>query len=141
MKARILSSSAAVFGVFCALSFAPPGAAQTRKAAPVHTLNAATIFHDYCAACHGPGGKGDGPVAPALKETVPDLTVLARRSGGTFPRERVRRIIEGDETMAPHGTREMPVWGPVFHQIESDQDLGNVRIDNLLRYLESLQQK
>jgi len=42
---------------------------------------------------------------------------------------------------AGHGTREMPVWGPIFSQVDRDQDLGRVRIDNLARYLASLQTK
>jgi hypothetical protein len=33
----------------------------------------------------------------------------------------------------------MPVWGPIFHQVEADIDRGNVRIENLIRYLESIQ--
>jgi hypothetical protein len=35
----------------------------------------------------------------------------------------------------------MPVWGPIFHQIEEDQDFGNVRLRNLIKYLETIQQK
>jgi hypothetical protein len=53
----------------------------------------------------------------------------------------VRRIIAGDEDHATHGSREMPVWGPVFHQIENDQDLGYVRLQNVTEYLISIQQK
>jgi hypothetical protein len=53
----------------------------------------------------------------------------------------VRRIIAGDENHAAHGSREMPVWGPVFHQIENDQDLGYVRLQNMTEYLISIQQK
>jgi mono/diheme cytochrome c family protein len=33
----------------------------------------------------------------------------------------------------------MPVWGPVFHQVEADMDWGNVRIHNLVNFLESIQ--
>jgi mono/diheme cytochrome c family protein len=33
----------------------------------------------------------------------------------------------------------MPIWGPVFHQIEWDVDRGNVRLENLVKYLESIQ--
>jgi len=33
----------------------------------------------------------------------------------------------------------MPIWGPVFHQVESDVDRGYVRLDNLIKYLESIQ--
>ena len=45
----------------------------------------------------------------------------------------------GEEVSASHGSREMPIWGPIFHQIESDVDRGNVRLENLVKYLESIQ--
>src|SRR6266404_884130 len=32
------------------------------------------LFLDHCAACHGPGGHGDGPAAAALKPAPADLT-------------------------------------------------------------------
>jgi len=38
-----------------------------------------------------------------------------------------------------HGSSEMPVWGPVFHRVERDQDLGLLRINNLMKYLGSIQ--
>ena len=77
--------------------------------------------------------------SPALKATVPDLTVIAKKNGGKFPTARVRRIIEGEGMIASHGTREMPVWGPIFSQVEADVDREPVRIENLLKYLESIQ--
>jgi hypothetical protein len=81
-------------------------------------------------------------MAKSLKRAPADLTRIAVRSGGTFPLARVRRVISGEETLdAGHGTREMPVWGPIFSQVEQDLDLGRVRVDNLARYLESLQVK
>jgi mono/diheme cytochrome c family protein len=33
----------------------------------------------------------------------------------------------------------MPIWGPIFHQVEADMDWGNVRLENLVNYLESIQ--
>jgi hypothetical protein len=57
-------------------------------------------------------------------------------------RERVKAIIAGQEqSLAAHGSCEMPVWGPVFHDVEWDQDFGEVRLDNVTRFIESLQQK
>jgi mono/diheme cytochrome c family protein len=78
-------------------------------------------------------------MAPALKTKVPDLTVLARNNRGRFPSNRVRSIITGDEVTKSHGSREMPIWGPIFHQVEADMDWGNVRLENLVKYLESIQ--
>lgn len=105
----------------------------------IRSVEGADLYREYCASCHGKGGKGDGPVAPALKATVPDLTVIAKNNGGKFPTARVRRIIEGEGMIASHGTREMPVWGPIFSQVEADVDREPVRIENLLKYLESIQ--
>jgi hypothetical protein len=55
---------------------------------------------------------------------------------------RVQKIISGEDVgTAAHGVREMPIWGPIFGQIAWDQDLGNVRIYNLAKYIESLQRR
>ena len=104
-------------------------------------LDGANIFRNCCASCHGVKGNGDGPVAPALKAKVPQVTTLAQRNGGMFPADRVRRIIAGDDVFAAHGSREMPIWGPIFHQIEYDQDLGYVRLQNVTDYLNTIQQR
>lgn len=107
----------------------------------IYSLKGPDLYQAHCAPCHGPEGKGDGPVSRALKTKPADLTVLAKNNGGKFPEERVRKFISGDEVIASHGSREMPVWGPIFHQVEEDQDFGNVRIRSLVKYLETIQQK
>ena len=124
--------------VICFLAL--PAAGQ-QPTPPVHTVDGAKLFLGYCASCHGVDGRGNGPAAAALKPRVPDLTRITWRSHGQFPRVRIRNIIEGTESPVAHGSREMPVWGPVFHQIDADQDLGNVRVDNLASYIESIQHK
>lgn len=116
-------------------------ASKARKTPSIRTVNGAEIFRDYCAPCHGMDGRGNGPVTPALRFNVPDLTQISKRAGGKFPGARVRSVIEGTESVSGHGSREMPVWGPVFHQVDADQDLGAVRTDNVTKYLESMQQK
>jgi len=78
-------------------------------------------------------------VAATLKATVPDLTIITVSNDGNFPVARMKRIIMGEGMIASHGSREMPVWGPIFHQVEEDVDRGNVRLENLVRYLESIQ--
>jgi len=123
---------------FCSTSV---HATKERKTPSIHTVNGAEIFRDYCAPCHGLDGRGNGRVAPALRFKVPDLTQISKRAGGKFPRARIRSVIEGTETVSGHGSREMPIWGPVFHQITADQDLGAVRTDNVTSYIESIQQK
>jgi mono/diheme cytochrome c family protein len=127
-----------------------PGAASSQtKPAPqkanenlIYSVRGPDLFHAHCAACHGSEGKGNGPASTSLKTKPADLTVLAKNNGGKFPVERVQKFISGDDpTLMSHGSREMPIWGPIFHQIEDDQDLGNVRLQNLIKYLESIQQK
>jgi hypothetical protein len=78
-------------------------------------------------------------MARAMKDAPADLTQIAIRNGGVFPEKKVKRIISGESDMTSHGTREMPLWGPIFSQIAWDQDLGRVRIANLTKYIESIQ--
>jgi mono/diheme cytochrome c family protein len=108
----------------------------------INSLDGPTLYIAYCAVCHGAGAKGDGPMAKMLTAKTPDLTRIAERHGGKLPRAQLQGIISG-ETAVPsgHGTREMPIWGPIFSQVSWDMDLGRVRVDNLARYLESLQEK
>ena len=107
----------------------------------IYSVKGPDLFRAHCAACHGEDAMGGGPLASALKTKVPDLAVMTRNNGRKFPSERVRRTILGDDVLLSHGSREMPVWGPIFHQLESDQDFGNVRLQNLVQYLESIQKK
>jgi mono/diheme cytochrome c family protein len=96
-------------------------------------------FDAYCASCHGTDGRGNGPVAGSLRNIPTDLTVLASRNGDSFPRERVAAVLMGtSRTVVAHGTRAMPIWGPLFRMFESDART-QVRIDNLVSYLEKLQ--
>ncbi len=100
------------------------------------------IFQYYCAACHGADGQGNGHAATAPGHAAPDLTVISRKNSGKFPYSRVKDVIEGTDTrLAAHGDRKMPVWGPIFHEVEADQDWGEVRLDAVTRYIESMQRK
>jgi len=120
----------------------PQTASQSEPTNLIYSVKGPDLYQAYCASCHGADGRGGGAVAPALKAKVPDLTVLAKNNKGVYPVAKVRRVIAGDESGLPaHGTRAMPVWGPIFHQIERDQDFGNVRLQNLAMYLESMQRK
>jgi hypothetical protein len=125
-----------------------PGAGRQTQIAPnaeeqfpplIRSIKGPDLFRAYCATCHGLDARGAGPVAPSLKAKVPDLTLLERNNRGQFPAARVRQIITGEDVVAAHGSREMPIWGPIFHQVEGDVDWGNVRLENLVKYLESIQ--
>src|SRR3954449_11010469 len=58
------------------------------------------MFEAYCASCHGRTGKGDGPAAIAMKTGVPDLTLMSKSHGGSFPTEHVWTVIEGQGMLA-----------------------------------------
>ncbi|HTP69806.1 MAG TPA: cytochrome c [Dongiaceae bacterium] len=107
----------------------------------IQSVKGPELFRAYCASCHGATAHGDGPVASNLKAKMPDLTVLTKTNKGKFPAAHVRDVIDGQQAIASHGSRAMPVWGPIFHQVENDQDFGEVRLQNLVKYLESIQQK
>ncbi len=108
----------------------------------IPSIDGPTLYTAYCAVCHGKTANGNGPMATILKERVPDLTTIGRRNGGPFPLARVQKIIDGTESAGlGHGTREMPIWGPIFSQVTSDRDYGKVRIYNLAKYLESIQKE
>src|SRR5215470_19038933 len=113
------------------------------KHVPIKATSAASgeeMYKNYCASCHGADGKGNGPAASALKTPPPDLAALAKGNGGKYPAMKVSSILHGEEVLAAHGSKDMPIWGNLFwtmsggHQAEVQQ-----RIANLNRYLESLQ--
>ncbi len=68
-------------------------------------------FQKNCAACHGKGGKGDGPLIEFLKQTPPDLTLISKNNGGVYPQEKVYEWIRDTKKIRAHGTDEMPIWG------------------------------
>src|SRR5437868_11666652 len=86
-------------------------------------------------------GKGTGPDAGALKTKPADLTLVSRKNGGKYPEIRVQRVINGEDDVMAHGSRDMPVWGQIFRHMSSNQDLGSVRIYNLVKYIEQVQAK
>lgn len=91
-------------------------------------------------ACHGPTGRGDGPESRNLKLPVPDLALLARRNGGAFPLERVRRSIDGRDAIKGHAGRTMPIWGLRFARGQGEPDaVVAQRLDALAEYLRGLQ--
>jgi mono/diheme cytochrome c family protein len=105
-------------------------------------IEGSRIFQYRCAACHGTDGRGHGPASLTLKHAAPNLTLIAKRNGGGFPYQQVKEVIEGkQQSPLAHGYRQMPLYGPIFHDIESDQDWGEVRLDAITRQVESMQQK
>jgi mono/diheme cytochrome c family protein len=116
--------------------------ASRKPSLSIESLAGHDTYAFYCASCHGAHGKGDGPTAAALAIRPPDLTQLARRRGGTFPRTDVEDFVTGGGRPVPsHGSADMPVWGPIFHSLDPSDVRTKVRIANLVEYLDSIQRK
>lgn len=137
-----------LIGVALLLAMSTSQAQEKEKAvkkAPIQNTSPGSgqeMFQSYCAACHGKDAKGAGPANVDLKTTPPDLTTLARRHDGKFPGDYVASVLRNGVKAPAHGSSEMPVWGPLFSAVSGgDQTLINMRISNLVRYLESLQVK
>jgi hypothetical protein len=110
-------------------------------------VSAEAAFARYCAPCHGEDARGNGKLAFGLSKPAPDLTRLTVRNGGTFPRERLARLIDGREQVGAHN-REMPIWGEWF-KLEAEEGFDGPagdeakirkRIDDLLDLLQSMQE-
>ena len=151
-----LREYAAVFLIALPLTVfggANPGQQETRPEAPEARINKTPAHYTppssgkgmylaYCASCHGKDGKGAGPAASAVKIAPVDLTVLAARNGGIFPENHVAQTIRGDSNTPSHGSKDMPVWGPIFGAIGTKSDgVVQLRVRNLTKYIESLQEK
>ncbi|MEI7446120.1 MAG: cytochrome c [Burkholderiales bacterium] len=144
------SRGAATVLAVAAFAAAGPGAAQTPTPSPVGVELGRHEFESNCATCHGMEARGDGPMKPFLAREPADLTAIARRHGGTFPRSAIADLIDGRGVTGPgpHGTRDMPVWGRIYREQSDAQTRGTPfpaewsvrgRIVALVDYLQSIQ--
>jgi mono/diheme cytochrome c family protein len=135
----------AILGCLLAAPSPLPGYAQsTLKPAPpilTESLVGRDLYVSYCAGCHGSEGKGDGPVGRALNVRPADLTTIARRYGSYQP-ALVEATLNGTRPQEPstaHGTREMPIWGALFRQLDTKESVARVRVQNLVKYVQTIQ--
>ncbi|TGD44150.1 cytochrome C [Pseudotabrizicola sediminis] len=101
-------------------------------------------FADFCAGCHGLSGKGAGELAGTLARRPADLTLLARRNGGTFPTTQVMAKIWG--YTGGKGSDVMPNFGPLLDSELVPYDGGDgimtptpVRLVQIAEHLKSIQ--
>lgn len=135
--------------VLSALLFVPTALLAADSAVKVKQTQAAytpassgpEMFKAYCVSCHGTDAKGHGPAALALKTPPTDLTTLAKDNHSKYPAFRVSAAIR-DGNVLSHGSKDMPVWGTVLGSIgDTTKPEVELRITNLTRYIETLQQK
>ena len=101
-----------------------------------------------CAICHGDDGKGDGPLSNRLDKKPPDLTQIQKNNDGIFPFIHLHKVIDGRESIDPHGSRTMPIWGDRLSgeswfevSTKHAETLARGKIFEMLLYLESIQEK
>jgi len=118
---------------------------KSKVTIPVTKTSAASgklMYSSYCAPCHGVDGRGQGPVASALRTPPMDLTVLSRNNHGKFPDTHVVSVLQSGAEIPSHGSAEMPVWGPILGRMNQTNTQDRLlRISNLSRYLETMQVK
>jgi mono/diheme cytochrome c family protein len=128
-------------GAIAAGSARPAAQAPAAPALGRSPATGAHLFRTYCASCHGERALGDGPLSASLRRSPPNLTELAKRNNGVYPKEMVFKIIDGRQRVAGHGGPEMPVWGDAFQRsIEvADEKALTMRIQALVDFLETIQ--
>jgi mono/diheme cytochrome c family protein len=99
--------------------------------------NGEQMYKQYCAACHGPEGKGDGPAVHFLKTPPPDITTLKLRNHGKYPAGTVKCALLNSDVSHAQATLDMPDWGSLFWS--QNQGLAPLMVYNLTSYVESLQ--
>jgi mono/diheme cytochrome c family protein len=116
--------------------------ASAQEAKPAQPVDAGRgLFLLYCASCHGPAGRGNGPAGDEFRHRPADLTQFAKNNGGVFNNALIHRIIDG-RSVKSHGTMEMPVWGDAFKwRLGLDEEGVRQRIEAIVRYVESIQEK
>ena len=145
MHARKLFGMGAVLLMSAVFAMAQQAGKTQIKHVPLKSTSAASgqeMYTSYCAVCHGTDATGNGPAQSALKVPATDLTTLAQKNGGKYPAMHVSSVLRGDAELPAHGSKDMPVWGPLFRNLSQGHESEvQQRIANINAYIESLQKK
>ncbi|MEM1066445.1 MAG: cytochrome c [Pseudomonadota bacterium] len=127
--------------ILCAAALALsalPASAET-----VDVANGGALFQAHCAACHGAGALGDGPMTEILSIVPADLTQLTDPEG--FPAGEIARAIDGRDMIAHGGP--MPVFGQILEDQSAVLDardgtpvFTSQAVVEIVRWLETVQQ-
>ena len=119
-------------GPLAAAGSDPPGIKWV-SAKHVDSLDGRVLYDAYCAACHGPTGRGNGPAARYLSVPVPDLSTLAVRDG-EFKPGHVQFHISDQRAVG----EVMPYWNQILRR-NFNSDASFLAARNLARHIERMQ--
>jgi mono/diheme cytochrome c family protein len=134
-------------GASMVLALAAQGTARGEEPGHSATIGVETgveagreLYVNHCAVCHGLDGRGQGPLATAMKITPADLTRIASEHAGDFPDAKIADVIRNGGAVLGHGSRAMLPWGLYFSE-RHKPEVGKARIKALVDYIKSLQAK
>ncbi len=136
-----------IFTIAILLSLGGAGSAQQTilNQTPVRPTSWASgqhMYQEYCAACHGADGDGQGPAASACTIKPVDLRMLASSNGGKFPYEHFYAVLQFGTATPAHGSADMPIWLPMFASLNQGHEaIAQQRMHNIANYVASLQSK
>jgi mono/diheme cytochrome c family protein len=139
MIKRLLMGVAAA-GLLMACGYANDSGKMKLNVNSTNPTDGKQMYMSYCAPCHGNDGRGNGPVAGALKSQPTDLTALARAHNGKYPDTHVYSVLAFGSAVPAHGNAQMPVWGTILGNMAQGHPAEQqLRLTNLSRYIESMQ--
>ena len=141
MKKEIFSiRKAIIFVIFGVLLLAWACQNQGTPESALANVSGEEMYISYCQICHGNQDEA-GPMAEVLKTVPLDLSLIAVRRNGEFPRDEIIKIVDGRSALLGHRNQEMPIWGKTFKASEGLESNKKVKekIETIVDYLETIQ--
>ena len=139
----ISMAAAALVLIMTSSALRAASSADRDQSGVAHGLAAGRVtFRQFCAPCHGADGKGRGPASGLLYKPPANLTQIRFRHGGLFPHDALASLLLAPtrDSVSPALPEQMMLWGPVFLSMDGEPSRARTRVENLLTFLESLQE-
>lgn len=98
--------------------------AQSLSARAQEQSDGKRLYQTYCSGCHGPSGKGDGPVAKTLAVRPADHT----RSAMSKHTDQYLADIISKGGASVGRSAQMPAWGAVLKENQIQEIVGYIRV-------------